>query len=116
MKEKVVIKRFESGELVTGMEFHAVAQEYFLESVWPPALEEKVTRQRSLGLGEPSDIHYRLVNPIIEEPVLSLEAEHLCRPVNLHRGETRTIPFPTVEQRLVEARSQLERINLHDRA
>ena len=87
-KGKETIKRFERGEPITGMEFHATAQDYFLERVWPEALEEIVTRQRSLGLGEPSDIHYQLVNPVKEEPFL-LESDHLCRPI-------------TAEQRLSE--------------
>lgn len=57
------------------------------------------------------DIQIRRVHPV--EPPLTEAQEHLKRPSVLHNGTTRD--FPSTEQRLIEVREQLERINLHGR-
>lgn len=114
--ERPTIVKFKSGESVSGLELHADSQDYFLDVVWPMALEEKVTGQRSLGLGEPQDIYYKLVNPVVEEPVSSLEADHLCRPVQLHRGISQKIVTGFDESledmKLSKVREVLDRLTL----
>lgn len=48
-------------------------------------------------------------------PELHPESDHLCRPTVLKSGITKTIDYPTDEERLVLVREQLRR-SLNDRA
>lgn len=96
-------KYMEGHEMLSG-EFRTLAgARVFGEQVWEDHKRDRATAQFDFE----GDLHWNKVTPIKVEP--TPEELHLARPVELGQEIVQyTIPYPTVEERLVEARQQIE--------